>query len=299
MNSDSGYFKLGLFVITGVALMVGGVILFGAGALFTQYATVETAIRGSVEGLDVGGAVKYAGLKIGKVSAIDMAMWRYRDVDPAKRLEVQKYVIVEMQIRRDMLVANTSAELQNNLEIAVKNGLRARLASSGFTGPAFMEILFVDPATHPVEAPPWTPRDMYVPGTPSEMTEIVNSIQSTLAQVNKANIPQTVGDLRKLINDTDVAVNDLRMKELREKAQVILDNLNRTLSAAAPAATEMGGLLRRVSLIVASQNQDLEAIILNLRHITEQGALLMEDAKNNPSRMLFGEPPPHFNGASK
>src|SRR5215469_18341291 len=99
MNSESSFFKLGLFVVAGIALAVAGVVVLGAGALFQEYVTVETATEGSVEGLTVGGAVKHNGVTLGKVSKIEMATWRYGSPDPVKREQIGRWVIVEMQIR--------------------------------------------------------------------------------------------------------------------------------------------------------------------------------------------------------
>src|SRR4051812_42755949 len=109
MNSESGYFKLGLFVIAGVALMVGGVVFFGAGALFKEYIKVETATTRSVEGLSVGAAVKFNGVTIGKVSDIEMASSKHDTSDPVKFEEIRRYVVVELEINRNVTDAKTSA----------------------------------------------------------------------------------------------------------------------------------------------------------------------------------------------
>jgi hypothetical protein len=43
----------------------------------------------------------------------------------------------------------------------------------------------------------------------------------------------------------------------------------------------------------------LETIITELRNLLQNGDAVMEDAKNNPSRLLFGQPPPRIDEASK
>jgi len=43
-------------------------------------------------------------------------MWKYPDADPAKRDEIRRYVVVEMQLNRSTLVAKTPAEIRKNLE---------------------------------------------------------------------------------------------------------------------------------------------------------------------------------------
>ena len=51
-------------------------------------------------------------------------------------------------------------------------------------------------------------------------------------------------------------------------------------------------MLRELSTLLSNQSQDIEAIIRGLRQVTENVEALSEDAKDNPSRLLFGDPPP-------
>lgn len=357
MKSDTGYFKLGVFVIAGMTLLIGGVIFFGAGALFKEYFSVETATMRSVEGLGVGAAVKYNGVTMGKVSKIELAMWQHPDADQAKMEEIRRYVIVELQLNRGTLPARNMETIRTNFKDAVDRGLRARMASSGLTGPPFIELVFLDPKSYPPDKLPWTTRELTIPSAPSQMTEVVTSVTKILQQVQEADIPKAVADLRRLVNHTDETVTQLNAKELQSKAvslidevrasnkrvQQILDNpkidpavtavaedlpkisgrlrdvtaqvddilkdpktkemlanLNNTAAAAGPAAADARRILRQLDTLLSSQSQDLESIVANLRRVLQNAAAVTEDAKSNPSRLLFGEPPPHITpGKSK
>src|SRR5215470_10461184 len=118
MNTESGYFKLGLFVIAGVTLIVGGTVFFGAGALFREYFKLETATTNSVEGLNVGAAVKFNGVTVGKVSRIEMAIWKYPPADVAKRQDIARYISIELELNRSQFLSETSAEIRANLQDA-------------------------------------------------------------------------------------------------------------------------------------------------------------------------------------
>lgn len=368
MSGESRYFKLGLFVIAGLFLIVAGVVIFGAGALFTEYLRVETATTESVQGLDVGAAVKYRGVPIGKVAKIEMAGWRYGRRDAAVQSDVNRFILIEMDIRRDMLLAHDMEEIRRNLAVAIEQGLRVRMASSGLTGPAYLEVLFLDPQRQPVQPVPWTPPPLYLPSAPSTMTEIVSGVEAILAELKKAQIGKIAGDLDRLINNTDTAIVDLKTAVLREKLasvldeargttqrvhvilanpnldktindlsatmasakntvsgdevqafvadlprisarlrdttarideivrdpkmQKLIDGLSDTATSTAPAALELRRALRELNLLLSTQRQDLEAIVTNLRRVLENGAALAEDAKDNPSRAIFGDPPP-------
>jgi ABC-type transporter Mla subunit MlaD len=228
MNSDSKFFKLGIFVIVGVALVVGGVVVLGAGELFTPYVTVETATTESVEGLDVGAAVKYSGVTVGKVSKIEMAMWKYPSADPAVMSQVRRYVWIQLSVRRDLLPAKSDEEMHQNFDTAVKNGLRVRMASSGLTGPAFLDISFLDPKQYPAAKLPWTPEQMCIPAAPAAMAQIVTNINSILTELHGAELGETLADSRKFFTDTDAAVDTLQVKDLQTKATALLDEANAT-----------------------------------------------------------------------
>ena len=351
MNTDSGYFKLGLFVIAGVTLIVSGVVFFGAGAMFKEYVTLETATTRSVEGLGVGADVKFNGVTMGKVSKIELAMWEYPNADPAKKEEIRRYVVVKLQLNRSTLTAHSTAQIKSNLQDAIDQGLRARMASSGLTGPPFIELVFLNPKTYPPQALPWTPRDVVIPNAPSQMTEVVTSVTDILAQVRQADIPKTVDDLRRLVNHTDETITQLNAREIQNKAVALIDevrgtnkrvhqildnpgidpainsvtenlpkisarlrdataqvddilkdpktkemlaNLNDAAASASPAVLDARRILRELDALLSSQSQDLESIVANLRQVLQNTAAVTEEAKTNPSRMIFGQPPPHI-----
>jgi len=352
MSGDSGFFKLGLFIIAGMMLLVGGVVFLGAGEMFTKYVIVESASTDSVEGLDVGAAVKYLGVTVGKVSKIEMAMWKYPSQDPAVMANVRRYIYLEMSLRRDLLPAKSDEELRSNFDAAVKVGLRARMASSGLTGPTFLEICYMDPLQNPVMPVPWQPENLYLPSAPSVMSQIAANLEIILNQVRNADIGKTLADARKLVIDSDTAINNLQTKLLREKAvalideaqasvqriheilddpkvkqaiadlpritaplrdalaridtivhdpkvQKMIDDLSQTAASAAPSAEELRRVLRTLNLTLDSRKRDLEMIITDLRRTLESSSALMEDAKDNPSRLLFGQPPPHIEGTDQ
>jgi phage-related protein len=186
---------------------------------------------------------------------------------------------------------------------------------------------------------------------PSQMTEVVTSVTKILEQVQQADLPAAVADIRRLVNNTDKTVTELNAKEFQSKAVALIDgvtatnkrvqqildnpkidpaitsvgedlpkisarlrdataqvddilrdpktkemlaNLNNTAAAAAPATADARRILRELDALLSSQSQDLESIVANLRQVLQNTAAVTEEAKTNPSRMLFGEPPPHI-----
>lgn len=370
MSGEVSYFKLGLFVLCGLALLIGGIIVFGAGALFQEKIAVETATTDSVQGLDVGAAVKYKGVTVGKVTSIDLAMWRYRTGDMAKDLDIGKYVLLDIALDREMLPARTTEQFRKNLAGAVEKGLRVRMASSGLTGPAYIEVVFVSPEENPPPKLLWAPTKPFIPAIPSVMTQIVSGVESLANTLKKIRIEELVNHADELLVSLNKTVTDAQVPMLRDKLAGLLDELNgsaarvkailsnpeidktinnlsqttaslkdvtggeqvrtfvndlpqisarlrasadrineilngpevkqlleglgSTAENTAPAAIELRRLLRELNGLLANERQDIQLIITNLRQVLENAAALSEDAKNNPSRMIFGAPPPRI-----
>ena len=65
MSTRANYFKIGLFTLAALALLVGAIIAWGAGAFAADRAIVETYMDESVQGLDMGSPVKFRGVNVG------------------------------------------------------------------------------------------------------------------------------------------------------------------------------------------------------------------------------------------
>lgn len=377
MSAQVSYFRLGLFVLIGLALLIGTVVVLGAGALFKPTIPAETYFSGSVEGLAVGAPVKYLGITIGKVSAIRFVAEKYKPADLRQELQFSKIVLVEMALDPQKLPQAEYGAHGELLRERVKAGLRVRL-DSGLTTPTFVAADYLDPKNFPPMEIYWEPAVMYIPSAVSTRTQVVNAAERLAEEMQKANIAGLIGNLNSLTVDLDKAVKAIQFEDIskqgvglltelrdtnkrldtvlsnpgisqgiadlaataasirgtvvsneanvqtfltnlpaiserlktssdrinaillsREFAQT-LTGLNQMSLRADNATAEFGKLTTRLNNLVASQQRDVELLLLNLRKVAENMASVTEDAKSNPSRVLFGEPPPHRNpGGSK
>jgi paraquat-inducible protein B len=101
-----------------------------------------------------------------------------------------------------------------------------------------------------------------------------------------------IGDLPQISSKLRTSVARIDEVLASPQFQQMIDGLATTADSAGPAAVELRRVLRQISEILTSQGQDIQAIIAGLRDFVENAAEVAEDAKNNPSRVLFGEPPP-------
>src|SRR3954452_17571378 len=100
MNS-ARYFRLGLFVLAGVALLVAGVVTLGAGVFARKAVAAETYLDEPVTGLEEGSPVRYRGVKVGRVKAIRFASAEYPAEGP-NGLHTRK-ILVELSLDADVV----------------------------------------------------------------------------------------------------------------------------------------------------------------------------------------------------
>lgn len=293
MRTNSSYFKLGLFVMIGLAMLVAGVIVLGAGAMFKKTIAIETVTTESVDGLEVGAHVKFRGVPIGTVSGIEPAIWRHPEGTLEEHLRLGNQIVLELAINPSAFPTADPREIRSILGKSAEAGLRARVTSSGLTGPCYVELVFVDPKDYPAMQLSWKPDLPYVPSAPNAMSQVVAALESIATGLKRADVEKVVRHVDELLVDGRKAVNDLQIGELRTKVGAVVDSLSTTTGDADRAMVELRRAMRELNGLLSTQRQDIESVIVNLRRVMENAATLTGDLKENPSRAIFGKPPPH------
>ncbi len=120
--------------------------------------------------------------------------------------------------------------------------------------------------------------------TAASFRKITGEGESDLAQFVK-DLPQLSQRLKSAATQVDSILAD-------EETRRMLADLATTARSASPAAADLQRLARRLDTLISSQQQDLAAIVAGLRRAMQNAQGVSEDASSNPSRLLFGEPPP-------
>ena len=288
------YFKLGLFILAALSVLVAGAITLGAGRMFAKSITVRTSFDESVSGLDVGAPVKHRGVSVGKVQAI------YFPADTARSAEPFKHIMVEMKIDSQVVSEMGEGRLRETIDRMVAAGLRARIAQSGLTGGAHVELNYLDPARFPITKPPVPMHDVYIPSAPGSLNQVVDAVTDIATKLQRADLEQVVRHADSLIVHMDQSVQDLHVAELRTKTNAILDNVQ-SVSAKAnellkngkfdESAMHLNHTLAEVDDLLATQSDYVRAILSDLRATIANAREMSEDVKANPARLLFGQSP--------
>src|SRR5438105_4727204 len=303
MSAETKYFKLGAFVLAGIAVAVGTVVVLGAGTLMRKKVMAESYVDESVQGLDVGTPVKFRGVPVGRLEKIEFAGVQYTAKDDRIGLVVAFYPETLKGFAGDDPIAK--------LNELVANGLRIRLASGGLTGVLYLELENFDPKANPEPKISWVPAYPYLPSVPSTNVRLMARVETVLGHVEKMRVDlisekvvalldnldkmvktlqPAVDDVRKFTDEATLLVRDTRKvvaedvgKEVKALMVQVRETLEKDLSPALKGvhgATErlpatfdkldatldrMGGTLRRVDRTLAEDNGSIDEALDNLR----------------------------------
>jgi paraquat-inducible protein B len=204
-------FKIGLFVV--IALAAAAVVVIGIGAASVSKDTVRfhTYFDESVHGLDVGAPVKFRGVAIGSVSAIEIAPDQ-RSVDVVEQIrteDVRRMGLLEPKTRR----------------LHVPPDMRAQLGSQGITGVKFVSIDIFNPQTNPPPALSFPVPEAYIPAA----TSVLKTLEETLTTAMEK-LPDLIDAVVVITGRVDKVVSQLEKDDLTGKAADALDRADRVLT---------------------------------------------------------------------
>lgn len=274
MSNQTRYFRLGLFLLLGGVLILAAAVIFGARNLTAEYLPAETYFTESVEGLAEGSPLKFRGVRIGQVSSVSFVGEVYHSAP----LRQRQYVLVRMDIDKEVLRGLDMATFKRRTEGSGDDGLRVRLTTQGLTGVSYLEMDYRDPERNPVPPISWQPQSLYVPSAPSTMGRLEDAILNisktleNIASIDFADLVTTVNNLLAQIEDSLQSANVASLGELLGK------NLE-----------ESRRLLARVNTLVDAPETetilpDAAASMAALRRITENAEddvqLAMQELSN-------------------
>jgi phospholipid/cholesterol/gamma-HCH transport system substrate-binding protein len=315
MNAKTNNFKLGIFTLFGIALLVIGVLAFGTWTNFEKKTLFETYVTGDVSGLSLGSAVEFRGVRVGKVTKIGFSWNEYHDTQPPG------CVVVVFEMKDEAFVTPLGSDWREQLKEAIVQGLRARVKSQGVTGTCIISLEYMDPAENPPQKFAWTPNHTVIPSAPGLFSDLLISLQKALHRLDRldvvaldklaqtdlqaagrvldnvervdfenlstnaaALVQQAGGSITKIntfIDDTDGTVKKLQLEKLVNNADSLVDDLHDTIDKLKPGLT---------SVDFEAINQTMARARQALQNIDD----VLSELKQYPSGFIFGKPPPRL-----
>ena len=218
MNETRKPFWIGIFLLSGLALLVGGVLTLARDNVWSKPVEYVVYFTGALDGLDVGADVTYRGVKVGSVRDIRLSYDR-------KINDVIMPVVIRISTDNGRQ-SKTGPQLDRSIAQLVQRGLRAQLqVPSLLTGKAIVALDFF-------------------PGQPGYVR---NNDVTGLSAI--PTVPSRIDQAADLIHDL---AEGLRSVPLRET----LDAANRTLSQLETllGSPELEGSLTRFNELLSGLN---------------------------------------------
>jgi phospholipid/cholesterol/gamma-HCH transport system substrate-binding protein/paraquat-inducible protein B len=290
-NSNPNYFRLGVFVLTAIGVLIAVVLIFGSGQLFKSSFLLETYLKQSVTGLDTGASVRFRGVKIGQVTFIGLSGDIYEKNVPFEKRK--QYVVVRMQIFGNKVTEEQIMDF-------VKNNLRARVKSMGITGVNYVEFDF-SPSAADYDSLPysWEPQDPVIPSLPSQADEIISGVQRLVGSLNQMNLDVTAKHFDTLLVNLNTLMagdgkgNEGLTRSIKEM-NIIMDRIAKVTEKGELEVLmrQLVGTMVDLRQTIASIQGDTSATIENLKQASENINEFSRIASQSPSSLIWSEPPP-------
>ena len=260
MSAKPNYFKLGLFILISLFLLMTGIILFGSGLIGQKSSYFETYFTGSVSGLSVGAPIQDNGVQIGTVERISFIRNDYKLPEgPDGFSKYRPYVRVVCSVRSENLPEMSDEERQEGLDVLIKNGLRLRLSTNILTGQGFIEAEYVDPTRYPVESFPWKTEYPFIPSAPSTFTTLKDSVDKILHRLEQIDTKQIADNINDLLITAETAIAELKIGEVRSDVSRFLDNANKAVADAQVA--QISDEIKKLFAEARETNQHLKELL--------------------------------------
>ncbi len=269
MPSTGTKFSVGLFVITGLTIVIVFILWLGMARHFKEGRRYEVYFDESVQGLNKDSAVKYQGVAIGRAESISVA--------PDGKL-VQ-------------IVLNLDDPLKESDKMV------AQLKSVGITGIMFIELSRKKDGEI-IKQPKFSFEPQYpiIATKPSEIRQLltdINEILDRLKQIDIKNISNlivaTLDNANQTIKDTEVKKVSQNLQELLGKSRDLMDseewnetlknihqasiNLNRVIDAT-------GNTLSLIDQAMQQHNQSLTNILQEVQFAAQKSNTLIQNGNS-------------------
>lgn len=315
MATEASKFKIGLFVTLGLSIAIGGVIALGAARFFQDTRTYVTYFEESVQGLEPDSLVRYRGVPIGRVHRIRIAPdgrlvevilkiddkvkidpdmrigmrmagitgMKYLEIDRSSfELKPEKTPQIEFRPPHPVIPSRPSdiQEILDAFEHVFRNiqeldvrGISDKLNTS------------LDSLSAILDNKAWE-------GTLRNIEETTSYLRDATAKIDALFQGPAVGDslahaseTLKSLREISARLNaDLEKLDLGERIKGSTDKFDRFADEGTMAA-------REIRLTVVQEQENLSALLDNLRRAAEALNNLAVSLRDNPSQLLFARPP--------
>lgn len=271
---------IGAFIVGAIVLLIGGVFLFGSGRLFQDNMDAVLYFDGDVQGLNVGAAVKFRGVRVGEVTSIST---RVED----GTTEVSIPVTINVVGTRDLARQMAGKRKIDPFEFMVHQGLRGQLRTESLvTGLLFVQLDFYPdaPATDLPLIDPATGLRR-IPTVPTILQEAQVTMRGLVEKLEKLPLADMLESLHGVLEGADKLLNAPGIQQAPERLEATLTQLQSatedTNARLGPLLTSATEALRNINTLVADLSPLVKRAGQTLDHLDSMsrgdGVRLLKD----------------------
>jgi paraquat-inducible protein B len=262
---------VGAFVLSGLALAIAVILLFGGTHLFRKTVHAVVYFQGSVANLDVGAPVTFRGVRVGTVTKIAVTL---NMTDLTARIPVY----LDLDPSKVFLENSSSGKTGAGFDRLLKAGLRAQLdMQSLITGQLRVDLDFQpglaattneDDADRPE-----------IPSIPSQLQTLEAKIAELPVKEIAENARQALSSIQHMADTLSEMIGPMAdsVKQTSDASRVTLDDIDRLAIDGRRQLAVNGNALRRVLASSDRAVSNAEALMLSLQEMTAQNSPMRSD----------------------
>ncbi len=271
MSKKASSTMIGLFTLMGLLIAAASLVLLGVGKYFEQTHKLQLYFDKSVNGLAVGSDVRFGGVRIGRVSSINVI------VDSVENRKIIP-VVVELTSKELKSVAGSGQVMLDfsspeGVHQAVDRGLRAGMKQQSLvTGQLYVEFDIVPDTKGFTYDEPGGPEFPVVPTIPTEIDELISGITDGLKKINDLDIEGLMTEMRDVLKGANAQIKELDLKEINENLTTITRDV-RGLTSDERLKSSLANLdeaLKEIRELSTKANDGLDPLLADIREVAEK-----------------------------
>lgn len=232
---------VGVFVLTAVALLVSGIVLFTSGNFFATTYDFIVFFDGNVSGLKVGAPVKFRGVELGAVRDVRIDIAGVARTDTSGVGPGIPVIFYIDQRRLTQRGASARVGHPDSLELLIDLGLRAELKVESFvTGRRYIELDFIpnapdnrfnDPAV------PYTELPTVITGL--NLAAIQDDVSRVLGEIGDLELAGTLLSIKETFDSLQAVISTPEIREAMRHLPTVVTRLDTTLAHFSNLAQEL------------------------------------------------------------
>lgn len=270
MSKKASSTLIGLFTLLGLIIVAAALVILGAGKMFEKSHKIQLYFDKSVNGLQVGSDVRFGGVRIGRVSSINVI------IDTKDNRKIIP-VVVELTDKELTNIAGGREGMldfssKKGVQLAVKQGLRAGMKQQSLvTGQLYVEFDIVPDSPGFTFNPAGEDPYPVVPTIATQIDELISGVTDALKKINELDIASLITEMNGVIKGAKKQIENLELAEINENLIEITRDV-RSFTSDDKLKTSLDNLdeaLREIRELSASANENIDPLLADFKEVTE------------------------------